>query len=538
MDLVITGANVLTVDSQNRRAEAVAVQDGKLAAVGASAEILKLVGPDTEVLRLPGRTLVPGFIDPHTHFCMTTLMPLMVHCGTPPHNSINSILDAISAAAKGAPKGQWIWGWGAGPAGLKENRRLTRWELDELAPDNPVCILSIVHAASANSAALRLAGINRETPDPATGKILRDDSGEPNGTLWEGATDLLHGLFIRSYLDLYGDSVADLVYENCLRHAAFGITSVADALVFPEAAEMYRTTDRLGKLPMVLHQMMGGPGFYDPPDKSARQASGDGNVSDRLRGGTIKLFMDPVNPSPALIRYHDDGRVEHFGERFYTQEAVIELVLGAHKDGLQVAIHCLGTWAVEQALNAFENAQREHPRPEPRHRIEHYMLPTLEQIKRTKSLGVIPNMQPNFVFNRADRSLTMADEFGGDIRVFPFKTMLSEGVTVAASSDCPASSLDPILGIYSVVTRATRFGTRIVPEEAVTPMEALRMYTMNSAYAMSRDHEVGSLEVGKRADMVVLSHDPTAIDPESIRDIHVERTYVDGKLLFERGSYL
>ncbi|MCH8108872.1 MAG: amidohydrolase [Chloroflexi bacterium] len=536
MDMVIMGGNVLTMDSRDSRAEAVALEGGKIKTIGANAEVSKLIGPDTKVVHLAGRTLMPGFVDPHNHFSLTTFQPVSVDCSVPPHTSISSILDAISAAAKGAPKGRWLWGWGFRSRLLKDERRITRWELDEVAPDNPVCIMDgSVHACYANSAALKLASIDKNTPDPAHGQILHDDSGEPDGTLWEAAMNPVYNLSIQDYIDYYGDEVADLVQQNCMRHLACGITSVGDALVVPDAAKLYRIAESQKKLPMLIHQMLGGEGFFAPPEKASKGEYGDGNVSDRLRGGTMKIFMDPVFPSAAFIRYPAHGGEEHIGERYYTQDEVDVLVLNAHKRGLQVAIHCLGTWSIDQALNAFERAHKEHPRAEPRFRIEHFGFPTLSQIKRTKSMGVVSVVQPPFIFTGAEASKRKADELGGDVRVHPFKTMLSEGVTVAASSDCPCAPLEPLLGLYSMVTRRTRQAAEpVVPEEGVTPLEGLRMYTANAAYAMSRESEVGSLEVGKRADMVVLSHDPTAVDSDFIRDISVEQTYVDGQLLYER----
>ena len=231
------------------------------------------------------------------------------------------------------------------------------------------------------------------------------------------------------------------------------------------------------------------------------------------------------------MRFHPGGAEEPHGGRYYTQEEADALVLAAHGRGLQVAIHCLGTWSVEQALNAFERAQREHPRSEPRFRIEHYSLPTLAQIKRTKALDVVASIQPPFILTM---SRTRAEDSGGDVRAFPFKTMLSEGLMVSGSSDSPCAPVNPMLGLGSIVTRKTRAGgAPVEPEEAVTPLEGLRMYTINAAYAMSREAEVGSLEKGKR-DLAVLSHDPAAVDADFIRDIQVDQTYVDGRLVWER----
>jgi len=536
LDKALLGGNVLTMNEGAPRVEAVGFEKGKIVAAGATAEVSKMVGSDTQVVHLAGRTVIPGFVDPHNHFSFTTFQPVSVDCSVPPHVSINGVLDAIGAAAKSAPPGQWIWGWGFNARAMEGHRRITRKQLDEVAPDNPVTIEdSSVHAAYANTPALRLAGIDRNTPDPDHGQILRDDNGEPDGTLWEEALNSVYNLSLRAHLEQYGDYAVDLVRQNCQRYMAAGITSVGDALVLPDAAEMYRQADMMGKLPFRMHQMLGGDGFFSAPSRVASGDTGDGNVSDRLRGGTMKIFMDPVFPSPALIQEHPHGDHEHIGARYYTQEEADIIVLAAHRRGLQVAIHCLGTWSIEQALNAFAAALKAHPASEPRFRIEHYSLPPLEQIRRTASMGVVSVMQPAFVYTGAVRGQERAEELGGGALVFPFKTMLAEGVTVAASSDFPCAPLEPLTGIYAVVTRKTRLGEGpIVPDEAVTPLEALKMYTLNAAYAMNREHEVGSIETGKRADLAVLSHDPTSVDPDFIREISVEQTYVDGELLHNR----
>lgn len=246
----------------------------------------------------------------------------------------------------------------------------------------------------------------------------------------------------------------------------------------------------------------------------------------------MKIFMDPVYPATARTRIHADGHKEQVGEIYYSQETVDRLVVDAHERGLQIAIHCLGNRAVDQALNAFERALKVRPVSEPRFRIEHFTITTSSQIKRAQSLGVIAVVQPTFNFTGGERYQSTIEELSGDTRAIPLQTMLSEGLTVAASSDYPCAPLEPLTGLYSMVTRRTRStGQPAGLEEAVSVMDGLRMYTANAAYAMGRDQEAGSLEVGKRADMVVLSHDPTAVNPDFLRDISVEQTYVDGELL-------
>ncbi len=536
MDLVIMGGNVLTMDSRNTRAEAVAVEEGKITAVGGNTELAKLVGETTEVVHLAGRTLLPGFIDPHNHFSINSLEPVAVDCSVPPHATINSIADTIAGAAKDLPPGRWLRGWGLRTARLKENRAITRWELDEAAPDNPVCIMDFsVHACYTNSAALSLASIDRNTPDPPHGLILRADNGEPNGTLWEGAMDPVYNMSLRAHLEYYGEDIAGLVNHNCMRHLANGITSVGDALVVPDAAEMYRISDRLGRLPITVHQMLGAEGFFAPPERVSKGEVADGNVSDRLRGGTMKIFMDPVFPGSAYTRHHACGDEEEVGEIYYTQDVANSLVSQAHQRGLQVAIHCLGNRAVDRALNSFEYALKAHPVEVPRFRIEHFTITTLGQIQRAKSLGVVAVVQPGFHFTGGERHRDRVVEMAGGVRAIPLRSMLDEGLMVSASSDYPCGPLSPLTGLYAMVTRRTQQGgDPVTPEEAVDPLEGLRMYTTGAAYAMGREKEAGSLERGKRADMVVLSHDPTKVDPGFIRDIAVEQTYIEGRRLYRR----
>ncbi len=534
MELLFTGGRVLTIDALDRIATGVAVRDGRIIAVGDSEEARKTVGPDATHVDLRGRALIPGFCDPHNHFSMTTFEPRSVDCRTPPLSDKAAVLDALAAAADGSPDGQWIWGLGfsARNFDVTGDTVLFRNELDEVAPNNPVCVMdSSYHACYAHSAALAMVGIDRDTPNPPGGEIRLDDHGEPNGVLWERAMDPVHHASMRSYIDTFGpDVVAGLVEQNARRHLSHGITSVGDALVMPESAEIYRLTDERGQLPIVIHQMRGGPGFFAAPEDAAGGAYMEDDVSDRLRGGIVKIFMDPVWPSPAMTVCHEDGTTEPVGEPYYGQEEVDHLVLDAASHGLQVAIHCIGNRAVEQGLNAFERAQREIPRGDPRYRIEHFSFAVPEQIERAKSLGVIISHQPPFLQAIGDFFETRTAEAGIDSPPIPYRSMLDAGLFVASGSDFPCAPVEPLLGLYSIVSRRSREGKVIVEDEAITPIEALRTYTLNSATAMFREHEAGSIEVGKRADLVVLSQDPTLVDPTYIRDIVVQQTYVDGDL--------
>lgn len=536
MDLVLLGGRVLTMNDAAPRAEALAVRDGTIVAVGDSTQIASLAGAGTELVHLNGRSVIPGFVDPHTHFSTAAFEPIAVDCRIPPMRGKTQVLDAIAAAAAAAPPGRWIWGYGYSARRGENPSELTRRELDRAAPHNPVCIFdSSMHGCYVNSAGMELAGIRRDDPDPDGGEIRRED-GDPTGTLWERAMNPAHETSMAGLIDALGDeAIADLVQQAGMRYLACGITSTGDAAVTPAAARMYEIADRRGKLPVLIHQLRSGEQFFAPPERAARGEVGGEYTSDRIRAGSVKIFMDPVFPRTAAIQFHADGREEHLGRPYYTQEQADDLAVTAARHGLQVAIHCLGTWAIEQGLDALERANAASSSPDLRHRLEHFSTATRNQIARAAELGVLAVVQPSFLYASTGATLALRQEMGLDTPNLPMRSMLDAGVNVVASSDFPCGPLEPMLGIHSIVSRYVRdLGEPVGPEEAVTAEEAIRAYTIAGARAMHREGEVGSLEVGKRADLLVLSNDPTAVEPRYIREIVVEQTYVDGKRLFDR----
>ena len=537
MELVLLGGNILTMDPVGSRAEALAVRDGKITAVGANEDVRRLIGENTRVVHLQGRAVTPGFIDPHNHFSMTTFEPVMVDCRMPPLPGKQAVIDAIAATAAGTPPGQWVWGLGYNSLTAGAAEVVTRGELDEAAPHNPVCIMdSSYHACYANSAALALAGIGGDTDDPHKGWIQRGDDEEPNGVLWERAMDPVHRTSMRAHIEHYGeDAVADLVHQNAMRHLSHGITGIGDALTMPESAQMYRIADARGKLPIAVQQLRGGDGFFQVPEQASQGFFDRDNVSDRLRGGIMKLFMDPAFPAFGMNRCHADGTMTPEGETYYTQEEVDALVLSATGNGVQVAIHCIGDRAIDQTLNAFQRAIDEVPGADRlRLRLEHFALPRKDQIERAAAMPVVLSLQPAIVRVFGGLVNHVIDEFGIDAPPFPMRDLVEAGATIAAGSDFPCAPLAPLEGVEALVTRSLpREGGLLAPEQAIPAEEVIRQYTNGSAYATNRDSEVGSLEIGKRADMVVMSHDPTAVDPNYIGEIEVQQTYVDGKLLYQ-----
>ena len=535
MDLVMLEGQILTMDAKSARAEALAVKNGKFVAVGSNAEIRNHITESTKVVHLNGRTITPGFIDPHNHFSMTTFEPVSIDCRMPPLGK-QSVLDAVAVTASSRPNGQWIWGLGYN-AMVSGEPIITMRQLDEVAPDNPVIIMDFsYHACYANSAALKLAGIDSETPDPHKGWIQKGDDGKLNGFLWERAMDPVHRMSMKAHMEEYGDDgIADLVHQNAMRHLAYGITSIGDALTMNDSADVYRIADSKGKLPIAVQQLRGGDGFFQIPEQASKGVFDQDNVSDRLRGGAMKLFMDPVYPMYGMNHCDAAGHLTPAGEMYYTQEEVDELVLSATSKGIQVAIHSIGDRAIDQTLNSFERAINEVPGADKlRLRIEHLSFPREDQIKRAASMPIVISGQPPFLYSIGDMFQGVVEEFGIDLPADPYRVMVDSGATIAAGSDFPCAPLNPMIGISVLATRKTAAGSIIAPEQAISAEETLRQYTNGSAYAIHRDHEVGSIEVGKRADMVVLSHNPTTVSPDSIMNITVQQTYVDGDLKYER----
>jgi predicted amidohydrolase YtcJ len=298
---------------------------------------------------------------------------------------------------------------------------------------------------------------------------------------------------------------------------------------------MYRIADAQGKLPICVQQLRGGDQFFQAPERASRGEFDQDNVSDRLRGGIMKLFMDPVYPLYGMNRCHKDGSLTPEGEIYYTQEEVDQLVLAAARNGLQVAIHCIGDRAIDQGLNAFERAIDEVGGADLlRFRIEHMSFPRAAQIPRAARMPIVLSLQPPFLYSIGEMFQGVVDEFRLDLPAYPYRDLVDSGATIAAGSDFPCAPLPPLIGIAALANRRLqKGGERLFPEQAIPAAEAIRQYTNGSAYAVNRDHEVGSLEIGKRADMVVLSHDPTAVDPDYIGEIVVQQTYVDGRLLYD-----
>jgi predicted amidohydrolase YtcJ len=539
MDQVITNGTVLTMDATARRVRSLGVRDGRIAAVGDEAAVRAALGPDAAVVDLRGRTIVPGFIDGHTHFIFSAFEAVQVDCSTPPIATLAEVLERLRMAAAAADPGRWIRGWGFHWSRVRERRNPTRADLDAVSPENPIVVMDAsYHGCFVNSRGLELAGIDRHTSPQGHGIIVVDDAGDPTGELFETSSNVPASLSWRSYAERSPDDAVALVEANARRHLALGITSVSDALVDPDGAALYATVAETGRLPIDIHQMLGGRAFFDAPhlgetpsDDQLRACRG------RLSAGTVKVFMDVVHPGPAIDRRAGDG-YRHTGRNFYSRAEATALVMDIVGRGFEPAVHTLGSCALEQALAAYRAVRRTPAGDAASLRIEHFIIATGDQVDETAALGVKAIVNPGFLHQWGDMYLHQwrgDDTDWDELRIIPIRSLLDAGVTVAAGSDYPCAPMSPLACIQAAVTRMSMTEEVVDECEAVGTLEALRLYTSSAAVVDGRS-DIGTIEVGRRANLVVLDADPTAVAAEAIGSIRVLETWVDGARVFDAAA--
>lgn len=541
-NLVFLNGTVITVDEHLPRAQAVAVFGNRIAAVGGSEEVRKWVGTRTWVIDLNGRTLLPGFNDAHNHMLMFGQTLTQINAARV--GSVDALVVEVAARAREMGmrnEGEWILGWGYDDTRLAEGRHPTRWDLDPVSGGHPVMITRTCgHIAAANSRALELAGIDRTTPDPPGGSIDRDPvTGEPTGVLRENAKALVERVLPRPTRERLVDALrqANEVYVR------EGITSQQDLgtgnLTLAEELGAWQEARRQGLLQVRssvairylrdFHEELIPPELFE-----TGLLSGFGD--DRLRIGPIKYFMDGgIGGATAYLSepYLNDSSTR--GILCLDQETVDRLVEEAHRLGYQLAVHAIGDEAVKMIVAAYERALNRYPRRDHRHRIEHTALtpPGLEL--KLKALGLIPVPQSPFLYHLGD---TWFRNIGPDRMewAFPLRRWLDAGLTVPLSSDRPVVYSTPLANIAAAVNRTSRGGLCLNPEHRISVEEAIRMQTLDAAYASFEEDRKGSVTVGKLADFVVLEADPTRVPPHEIQDIPVAMTVIDGEVVYTGDS--
>ena len=565
-DLVLRGGAVYTLDEQRSRAQAIAVDDGRIVAVGTDAELARFVGAATEVVDLGGRMVLPGFHDAHAHPIAGGMDALA--CSLVDARSVEAILARVRECASSGDDGEWLvgagWDLSLFPA-ANPHRSL----LDAIESDRPILLGGADgHSAWVNSKALALAGIDRSTPDPPKGVIERDaTTGEPSGTLRESATSLVARLVPEPT-----DDARRAGLRHALRLAAsLGITSVIDPVVSGADRRVYEAADAAGELTVrvlaceqpeelaVDYAGIGGDGgaavegpHAAPTDSSAgagaaarREAAAlppgaarDHQARPRVRTGCLKIFVDGVleGETAALLEpYHGPRR--HRGTLHVEPAALAEAVTRYDARGIQVHLHTIGDRAVRVALDAVEAARRANGPGDARHHLAHLQLVHPDDHPRFAALDVTATFQALWAYPDSYIEGINLAQVGRERvdRMYPIGSLGRAGARIAGGSDWPVTSLDPLLAIEVALTRQDPAGGDadvLNAGERVDLDTLLAAYTRNGAWLMRQEAETGSIAVGKAADLVVLERDLFALPPDEVGEVRVVRTIVDGETVY------
>ncbi|HVH71787.1 MAG TPA: amidohydrolase [Candidatus Dormibacteraeota bacterium] len=531
-DLVIVHGHVWTVEAQQPSAEAVAIDRGHIVAVGSDAEIAKWIGPTTKRLDAQGKSVLPGFIDAHVHFSSGGGEISSVHlrdASTP-----LEFAGRVGEQVKKLPKGEWMLGgtwdhelWGGTP--LPSHH----W-VDALTPDNPILVSRYDgHMALANVLALRLAGITRDTKDPPGGTIVRDKDGNPTGLLKDAAMDLVYRVIPAPS----EEQLLRMIHAGMDEARRFGVTSIHD-ISSTEDVRAYQILAARGELTLRIYSITPLPQWQGLRTAGLRAAFGNDWIhlgalkgfADGSLGSTTALFEKPYNDAPETSGLPN--------EMILPEGNMLKMALGADQAGLQLAVHAIGDKANRIMLDIYTAVTKQNgERSDRRWRIEHAQHLRPEDFDRFAQLGVIASVQP---YHAIDDGRWAEKRIGHDRArtTYAFRTFLDHGVRLAFGSDWTVAPLNPMLGLYAAVTRATLDGKNPggwFPEQKLTLEEAIQAYTMGSAFAEFREKEKGSLTPGKMADVVVLDTDLFAIAPEKIKDVAVRYTIVGGKVVYDAG---
>jgi predicted amidohydrolase YtcJ len=523
-DIIIYNANIYTSNPSLPKAQAIAITKGRIVAVGTNSDILHLAGSGTNSIDLGGSTITPGFIDAHSHPAHAGRAHLRnVDCDL---RSINAIQEAIKVRSENTVPGQWISGFKYDDTKTLEGRYINRKDLDLVTTDHPVFITHRGgHTAYVNSKALELAGIGKESPDPKGGMIVRGDDGEPTGLLKENAMELVSNLIPNEFSAADNQEGVKLITKMMSKA---GVTSVTDAYGGTEMLAAYRDALSAEELYARIYCMIGYPEIDAFLDKGAKTGDGD----DWVRIGGMKLTCDgSISERTARLSEPYVGRPDDYGIIVMDEDELYDYAIRAHQGDFQVGIHANGDVGIEKSLNVFDRLQAEHPRIDPRFRLEHCTVINDQLIKRIRDLNVIPNPFSTYVYFHGEKMVAYGKERLE--RMFAVKSFLDAGINVTQTSDYPPGPFEPMMAIQSSVTRTDMSGNVWGPSQKITVEEAVKVGTINGAYASYEEKVKGSLEKGKLADLVVLEKDPAQVDPSTIIDIGIERTMVNGHWVYE-----
>ncbi len=558
LETLLFGGTLYAGPHLRERVEALGIREGKVAAAGSRESLERLCNERTVRRNLNGGCLLPGLIDPHNHFSFASLTPLMADCRTPPVRSVEEILGRMRQQAELVEPGGWVVGWGYDEHLLDQPRNPTRWDLDDACPGHPALLIHLtLHQCVANSLALEYCGIDRRTRDPAGGRIGRDLWGLPDGRLFEQAAmpplDTARGDLVTQA----GEDMAGLYRENALRLLRLGVVRLTDAAMRPCDVRLWETFGLPQEIHILLDRMeVGRQGMMSPPvhlfgtDREDRpvvklfldgalQCAMESSIRQMALGGWAAVLRAANGRKTRAALRHmlrvearlDRSGTVHLGYLVNDPAQVETTVAEAHQRGFPVAVHALGNAAVRRVLEIFERVQDRYGAPERPFRVEHALFLTEDLIEKMARLNVAAVVQPSFLYQYGPLLETLP--LPGGVKILPLRSMIDAGVLVSGSSDGPCAGEDPLLAMDCACRRRTQEGACLDESQAIGVNEAILLYTANAARVMGCREDAGSLESGKRADLVLLTGDPHRKGFDRVR---VAETIVAGTTVWERGK--
>ncbi|MFY0802525.1 amidohydrolase [Peribacillus frigoritolerans] len=531
-DVIISSNTVFTGLSDQPEPASIAIKNNKIVAIGTEEEIKHCAGEHTKIYQFKDQLIMPGFHDFHLHIMQGAVALNSVNLFAA--RSEDEALEMIGEFAESKPENQWVIGF-TWDAGYWDTQQLpTRHSLDHILPDRPALMFHAEgHYAWVNTKALEIANITRHSENPFYGIIGKDENGEPNGILYEKAMDAV----IRHAFN-FSNSQKNEIFANFLAHAtSLGVTSVNDlhGLKTIESQDVFKEFEDNGKLTTRIHLWPALNGDLGH-SKQLRETY----LSDKLRVSGLKQFIDGVitaRTAYLLEPYADQPETR--GETSFPPETIKKWVVDADKEGFSIRFHAIGDGAIRLALDAYEEAQKTNGKRDSRHSVEHIEVIHPDDIHRFSELGVTVSMQPDHLA-MSERGV-YTEQVGAEREkyVFSINTLQKTGAKLAFGTDFPIDILNPLLQIYRAVTRIDSSGKTVWhPHECITLAEALKAYTSGPAYGTFREQELGTLEAGKLADIIVLERNLFEVLVEEIPDIKVLLTMVDGQVVYDYAGSL
>jgi len=524
-ELILHNGNLWTVHAAEPRAEAVAITRGRFLAVGSNRDVLNLSGARVKKIDLARKTVLPGFIDAHSHPSSAGRRHLReVDCDL---RSIREIVAALRERAAKTPAGEWVLGFKYDDTKTEEGRPLSVADLDAAVSDHPVRIQHRGgHTAYANSLAFRKAGIDEKTPDPPGGQISHDPAtGKLSGRVAESANEFFDKVIPRNFTR---DDCREGVKLISKMLARSGITSATEAQGTPVDLRAYQDAHEAGEL---LYRSYCFINFHHL-DKMIEAGVKTGLGDEWVRVGAVKMVCDgSISERTARLSVPYEGRPDDHGILVMTEAELYENGRKAHLAGWQIGTHANGDVAIDTTVRVYERLQRESPRKDPRFRLEHCTVVNDDLIGRIRALGAIPTPFSTYVYYHGEKMRYYGAERLN--HMFALRSFIDAGIRPTQASDYPPGPFEPMMALQSEVTRTDMKGNVWGPQQRITVEEAIRVGTLHGAYASYEENLKGSIAAGKLADLVVLGRDPLRENPSTLVTIPVERTMVGGRWSFE-----